>query len=73
VGIKRGREEHKSQVLGNELLRKIFASKKNAEVRSGRVLHDEVLCNIYRSFTLILVLLDQRNVGCYKPPKKFLY
>jgi hypothetical protein len=34
MGIKRGREEHKSQVLWNEMFRKIFTSTKNAEVRS---------------------------------------
>jgi hypothetical protein len=34
MGIKRGWEEHKSQVLGNEMFKKIFAGKKSAAVRN---------------------------------------
>jgi hypothetical protein len=54
------REEHRLRVFENRVLRRIFGSKRYEVVGGWRRLHNEELCNLYFSPSMIKVIKSRR-------------
>jgi hypothetical protein len=57
------REEHRLRVFENRVLRRIFRLKRDEVTREWRKLHNEVLCDLYSSPSIIRIIKLMRWVG----------
>jgi hypothetical protein len=57
------REEHRLRVFGNRVLRGIFGPKRDEKTRGWRKLHNEELCGLYSSPSIIRII-KSRRMGC---------
>jgi hypothetical protein len=54
------REEHRLRVFENKVLRRIFGPKRNEVKRGWRKLHNEELCHLYSSPSIIRIIKSRR-------------
>ena len=51
------REEHRTRVFENRVLRRIFDHKRDGVIREGRKLHNKELYDLYSSPNIIWVII----------------
>jgi hypothetical protein len=54
------REEHRLRVFENRVLRRIFGTKRNEVTGEWRKLHNEELCDLYSSPSIIRIIKSRR-------------
>jgi hypothetical protein len=54
------REEHRLRVFENRVLRRIFGTKRDEVTGDWRKLHNEELCNLYSSPSIIRMIKSRR-------------
>jgi hypothetical protein len=54
------REEHRLRVFENRVLRRIFGPKRDEVTREWRKMHNEELCDLYSSPSIIRIIKSRR-------------
>jgi hypothetical protein len=57
------REEHRLRVFENRVLRRIFGPKRDVVTGEWRKLHNEELCDLYSSSSIIRISKSRRRDG----------